>query len=64
MITNPRDQMVTAIFLRSHLRMLAVGMQSRGSKMEVLRKAGEITGKKYKRGEYKLAAEDITEWLK
>lgn len=55
---------VTAVFLRGHLRLVAAGMQTRGRKTDLLKKAGDITGKKYKRGEYHQAAEDISAWLK
>lgn len=57
-------QRVTAVFLLGHLRLVAVGMQSRVRKTELLRKASNVTGKKYKRGEYNQAAEDISAWLK
>lgn len=56
-------QRLTAVFLRGHLRLVAAGMQTRGRKTDLLNKAGDITGKKYKRGEYGVAADDITNWL-
>lgn len=63
-IPTPHNrQRIDAIFLRSHLRMLAAGMSSRASKTMILAKAGQITGTKYKRGQFKLAADELTKWL-
>lgn len=61
MITDTTSSIVQAIFLRGHLRLLAVGMEpARGvSKGSFLKKAGAITGKTYKRGAYMQAADDL-----
>lgn len=56
-------QRVGATFLRAHLRMLAAGMDCRGRKSDMLKKATRITGISYKRGEYDKAADDLTKWL-
>ena len=46
--------------LRGHLKMLDAGMKnSRLSGTKILAKATEITGKKYKRGQYKAAIADL-----
>lgn len=60
---DPKDRRVQAIFLKGHLRLMSAGMNTRLPKMEALERAGAITGKKYKRGQYGQAAEDIKEWL-
>lgn len=53
-----------AVFLKGHCQLMAKGMtHSRISKTEVLRKAGEITGKKYKRGQHQQAYEDLSAML-
>lgn len=47
-IENPGRPEVQAAFLKSHLKMMAVGMtHSRISKTAMLAKASAITGKKY-----------------
>ena len=49
-----------AALLRGHLKMLDVGMKnSRMSGTKILAKASELTGKKYKRGQYKIAIADL-----
>jgi len=49
-----------AVMLRGHLKMLDAGMKnSRLSGTKILAKATEITGKKYKRGQYKAAIADL-----
>lgn len=57
-----RDARTQAIFLRAHLRLISVGMTPpRGmTKGDILRKAGNITGNAYKRGEYAQAVKDLT----
>jgi hypothetical protein len=58
---------VQVVFLRGHLRCLAVGMQnSQMSRRDILAKAGEITGKKYKNSvaECTNALNDLGELLK
>ena len=59
---TPREPKVQAIFLRAHLRLISVGMTPpRGmTKGDILRKAGNITGNAYKRGEYAQAVKDLT----
>jgi hypothetical protein len=52
--------MMTAIFLKGHLKLMAVGMSnSRVSKTEMLKKATDITGKVYKRTEAQRAFDDV-----
>lgn len=50
---------------RAHLRLINAGMQPpRGvRKGDVLNKAANLTGKPYKRGEYKAAIADLTALL-
>ena len=49
-----------AVLLRGHLKMLDVGMKnSRMSGTAILKKASELTGNKYKRGQYKAAIADL-----
>lgn len=66
MITNPRDPMVQAIFLKAHLRLVSAGMTPpRGvTKGSLLKKATAITGKTYGRTDYQTAASDLAEYLK
>ena len=61
-IDNPTQSYVfTAVMLRGHLRLLDKGMKnSRLSGIAVLKAASEITGKTYKRGQYKQAIADLT----
>ena len=50
----------TAAMLRGHLKMLDAGMKnSRMSGTAILKKASELTGNKYKRGQYKAAIADL-----
>lgn len=63
-ITNPTENRAQAIFLKGHCRMHAAGMRARGvSATQVLKLAGEITGKKYKRGQFQEAANDLQSFL-
>ena len=49
-----------AVMLRGHLKMLDAGMRnSRLSGTKILAKVTELTGKKYKRGQYKAAIADL-----
>lgn len=65
LITNPADPIVQAIFLKSHLKLMSVGMKhSRMSGKDVLSKASAITGVAYKRGQYDLALKDLTAFIK
>lgn len=49
-----------AVLLRGHLKMLDAGMKnSRLSGTAILKKASELTGKKYKRGQYSIAITDL-----
>jgi hypothetical protein len=49
-----------AVMLRGHLKMLDAGMKnSRLSGTKILAKATELTGKKYKRGQYSIAIADL-----
>lgn len=65
MITDTMTNRMQAIFLKGHLRLLAVGLQPpRGiRKGDVLKKAGAITGKEYKRTAYLDAASDLQPFL-
>lgn len=59
-------QMVRALTIRKALQLYAkTGMQVNRAytPTAMLRVAGEITGKKYKRGQYTQAADDIWEWV-
>lgn len=47
-IENPARPEVQAAFIKSHLKLMAIGMKnSRFSKTDMLAKASAITGKKY-----------------
>lgn len=61
-LQNPRFLAATC---RAHLRLINAGMQPpRGTrKGDVLRMAAWLTGKAYKRGEYKAAIADLTALL-
>jgi len=49
-----------AVMLRGHLKMLDAGMKnSRLSGTKILAAATELTGKKYRRGQYKIAIADL-----
>jgi len=51
---------LAAVFLKPHLKLLSVGMKnSQFSARQLLDKATAITGKKYKRGQYDLAVQDL-----
>ena len=64
-ITNPADPLVQAIFLRVHLGLLAKGLKhSRMSGTQVLAAASALTGRKYKRGQYQTAIEDLNNAIK
>ena len=53
-----------AIQLKAHLRFLACGMKnSQFSGKHILGKTTEITGKEYKRGQYRQAIEDLVNFL-
>lgn len=59
-ITDPASRHTQAVFLKSHLSLMAVGMQnSRISGTDMLGKASAVTGKVYKRGQYKAAVADL-----
>lgn len=58
------DTRFTAVVLRGHLRLLAVGMRnSRFSGTDILKRAGAITGAAYKRGQYSRAIADLTNFI-
>lgn len=61
-LTNPgASNRFAAVMLRGHLRMLDAGMRnSRMSGTAILRKASEVTGNRYKRGQYQAAIADLT----
>lgn len=59
-ITNPRDRVTQAIFLKGHARLYGLGMKhSQITGSQVLAKCEAVTGKKYKRGQYDLAVQDL-----
>ena len=60
-ILNPASDEVQATFLKAHLKMVKVGlMPSKGmTKTKLLKKASDITGVKYKRGQYDEAIFDL-----
>jgi hypothetical protein len=58
-INDPSSPRVQAMFLKAHLKLVALGMQPRGRKGDLLKKASAITGKVYRRGEYAKAAKDL-----
>jgi hypothetical protein len=65
MITDTTSNRVQAVFLKGHLRLLAVGMQPpRGvRKGDILKKASLITGKYYPRNGYLDAATDLQSYI-
>lgn len=64
-ITGDQIPRFVVVALKGHCKMMAAGMShSKISKTEMLRKAGEVTGKKYKRGQHEQAAIDLDQWLK
>lgn len=65
MITDTTSNRIQAIFLKGHLRLLAVGLQPpRGvRKGDILKKASAITGKNYPRTGYLDAATDLHEYI-
>ena len=64
-VTDPANDLTfQAITFRFHCRIAAAGMTSRGiTRTRLLKLAGSITGKTYKRGQFKLAAQDLGDWL-
>jgi hypothetical protein len=57
---TPTLPAVQAIFLKGHLRLLAVGMRnSKLSGRALLDRASAITGKAYRRGQYDAAIADL-----
>lgn len=65
-IDNPRDnQRFMAATCRAHLSMISLGMTPRRGvrKGDMLNMASNLTGKPYKRGEYKAAIADLTTLL-
>lgn len=60
MITKDQISRFSVVALKQHCKMISIGMtHSRISKTEMLRRAGEITGKKYKRGQHDQAVADL-----
>lgn len=56
---------ITAIFLKAHLKMLDAGMKnSQYSGLTILKKTSAITGKPYKRAQYKAALDDLINFIK
>ena len=65
MIENPGRPEIQATFLISHLKLMQLGMKnSRLSGTKMLELATNITGKKYKRGQYIQAIADLAEFKK
>jgi len=53
-----------AVVLRGHCRMLDAGMRnSRLSGTKILAKVTQLTGQKYKRGQYKAAIADLNKLI-
>lgn len=53
-----------AVFIRGHLRCFSVGLKnSRMSGTQLLKLTSRITGRTYKRGQYKAALDDINKFL-
>ena len=64
MIIDPAAPRIQAIFLKGHCQLMSKGMTCRGlSKTKALQLAGDITGKKYKRGEHAQAAIDLKTFI-
>ena len=61
MILNPSRPEIQAVFLKSHLKLVKLGMTPpRGTnKTKLLSKASAITGYNYKRGQYDAAISDL-----
>ena len=61
MILNPSRPEIQAVFLKSHLKLVKLGMTPpRGTnKTKLLSKASAITGYNYKRGQYDAAIADL-----
>jgi hypothetical protein len=56
---------ITAIFLKAHLKMLDAGMKnSQYSGLTILKKTSAITGKPYKRAQYERALNDLINFIK
>ncbi len=52
------------VSLRGQMRLLNIGMKSKGmNKTRALKMAGDVTGKKYKRGDMDTAITDVSAWL-
>ena len=67
LILNPKRKAVKAMFIKSHLRMMSVGMKHSSLTMtDVLKQASMITDKKYKRTKAgcKEAYEDVSLYLR
>jgi hypothetical protein len=65
MITgSEKIQRFTVVALRGHLKLMKAGLRnSQISGTQMLAKAGAVTGKVYKRGQYDAAIADINTWL-
>tara|TARA_R100000742_G_C4276188_1_gene97099 strand:- start:1161 stop:1370 length:210 start_codon:yes stop_codon:yes gene_type:complete len=65
LIENPGRPEIQATFLISHLKLMQIGMKnSRLSGTKMLELATNITGNKYKRGQYIQAIADLAEFKK
>jgi hypothetical protein len=64
-ITTPQLSVrFNAAMLRAHCKMLAAGMRnSRLSGTTILAKVTQLTGQKYKRGQYKAAIDDLNKLI-
>ena len=59
-MTMTHSDVITAVFLRAHLRLLLRGLKnSRMSGTDVLARATRVTGNAYKRGQYGAALDDL-----
>tara|TARA_R100001015_G_C4445519_1_gene37549 strand:- start:49 stop:258 length:210 start_codon:yes stop_codon:yes gene_type:complete len=65
LIENPGRPEVQATFLIYHLKLMQLGMKhSRLSGTKMLQRASNITGHKYKRGQYVKAIADLVDFKK
>lgn len=63
-IDNPASPKVQAIVLKGHLKLHAKGLRARGvTPTRLLKLAGNITGKTYKRGQYEQAVADLEAFI-
>ena len=66
MITTPEQyDRFQLVLLKQHCKLMSLGMcHSKISKTQMLKMAGNVTGKKYARGEHAKAAADLADIIK